>query len=173
MGCGASKDAVQFDFGDDSPKRTPAAGTAVAVAPTPPTRPAPPNKATHVQIQPKPSETFRPPASTTSFQPPVRVQQQQQTKPVSPVPKAPTAVAPALKTTYIHDDGDFSVAPSLELDCRSVVETSFDDIYTRGREVRYCKFTVFTVVIDGTKTIGGAGSDPGERAASVSFHFLA
>jgi hypothetical protein len=34
------------------------------------------------------------------------------------------------------DDDDFSVAPSMQQDVKSVVSVSFDDVYKRGRKVR-------------------------------------
>ena len=33
------------------------------------------------------------------------------------------------------DDDDFSVAPSMDQDVKSVVSVSFDDVYARGRKV--------------------------------------
>jgi hypothetical protein len=35
------------------------------------------------------------------------------------------------------DDDEFSVAPSMDQDVKSVVSVSFDDVYARGRKVRY------------------------------------
>jgi hypothetical protein len=35
------------------------------------------------------------------------------------------------------DDDEFSVAPSMDQDVKSVVTASFDDVYARGRKVRY------------------------------------
>ena len=37
------------------------------------------------------------------------------------------------------DDDDFSVAPSMDQDVKSVVSVSFDDVYQRGRKVRQCR----------------------------------
>ena len=34
------------------------------------------------------------------------------------------------------DDDDFSVAPSLDVEVRSITKTTFDDIYARGKQVR-------------------------------------
>jgi hypothetical protein len=34
------------------------------------------------------------------------------------------------------DDDEFSVAPSMDQDVKSVVTASFDDVYARGRKVR-------------------------------------
>ena len=148
MGCGASKDAVEFDFGNGGPNKppeapTPPTGTTipppVAKAPTPPTRPPVPKP----PAPSKPSEKpFQPPISTTSLSfesPPVAIDQPAIPVLTAPVPApAPARLAPPKpEPSHIHDDGDFSVAPSLDQDCRSIVETSFDDIYTRGRQVRY------------------------------------
>jgi hypothetical protein len=40
------------------------------------------------------------------------------------------------KNNYLDDD-DFSVAPSMDQDVKSVVSVSFDDVYARGRKVGY------------------------------------
>jgi hypothetical protein len=36
----------------------------------------------------------------------------------------------------VLDDDDFSVAPSMDQDVKSVVSVGFDDVYKRGRKVR-------------------------------------
>jgi hypothetical protein len=38
--------------------------------------------------------------------------------------------------TMVYDDDDFSVAPSMDQDVKSVVSLVFDDVYKRGRKVR-------------------------------------
>lgn len=40
------------------------------------------------------------------------------------------------KNQYLEDD-DFSVAPGIDQDVKSVVSISFDDVYQRGRKVRF------------------------------------
>ena len=40
----------------------------------------------------------------------------------------------SLRNVYLDDD-DFSVAPSMDQDVKSVVSVSFDDVYKRGRKV--------------------------------------
>jgi hypothetical protein len=35
------------------------------------------------------------------------------------------------------DDDDFSVAPSLDVEMRSITKHTFDDVYQRGRKVSY------------------------------------
>lgn len=52
----------------------------------------------------------------------------------------PTAFVPrkstrkSMRNAYLDDD-DFSVAPSMDQDVKSVVSVSFDDVYKRGRKV--------------------------------------
>ena len=41
------------------------------------------------------------------------------------------------------DDDDFSVAPSMEQDVKSVVSVSFDDVYKRGRKVSFGNIAFF------------------------------
>lgn len=40
----------------------------------------------------------------------------------------------SMRNNYLDDD-DFSVAPSMDQDVKSVVSVSFDDVYKRGRKV--------------------------------------
>jgi hypothetical protein len=40
----------------------------------------------------------------------------------------------SMRNVYLDDD-DFSVAPSMDQDVKSVVSVSFDDVYKRGRKV--------------------------------------
>lgn len=64
----------------------------------------------------------------------------------SPPPSgsSPSQVSAYSETMHTHagkeplklDDDDFSVAPSLAVAMRSVVKTSFDQIYERGQKVR-------------------------------------
>jgi hypothetical protein len=161
MGCGGSKETVQFDFGDSNHKSDHGAANSTSTpVPTPFTRPAetrvipPTNNKPQVVPAPvhqipthKPSETFRPPVASTSFTIAEVVTQQPQAIQgvvAAIVPKA-AAAAPSLSNhlasasidiTYQNDDGDFSVAPSLALDCRSISKTSFKDIYMQGKKVR-------------------------------------
>jgi hypothetical protein len=78
----------------------------------------------------KRSVSFQPPVSSTTFKP-----RQAAAVAAAAVKAAPPASAPARPPTQLLDDDDFSVAPSLDLECRSIGKTKFDDIYTRGREV--------------------------------------
>ena len=52
--------------------------------------------------------------------------------------ETPTSKRKSLRLTsrnYLDND-DFSVAPSMDRDVKSVVSVGFDDVYARGRKVR-------------------------------------
>lgn len=51
-----------------------------------------------------------------------------------PPPPAPPVAAPP--KPIVLDDDDFSVAPSLAVEMRSIVNHTFDDVYQRGKKVR-------------------------------------
>jgi hypothetical protein len=44
------------------------------------------------------------------------------------------------------EDDDFSVAPSLDVEMRSVVSKSFEDVYVRGEKVSSCVVACFFFV---------------------------
>lgn len=47
----------------------------------------------------------------------------------------------SMRNAYLDDD-EFSVAPSMDQDVKSVVSVSFDDVYKRGRKVRSSHFVI-------------------------------
>lgn len=49
-----------------------------------------------------------------------------------------TAAAAVLVEDNSNTADDFSVAPSMDQDVKSVVSVGFDDVYKRGRKVRNC-----------------------------------
>jgi hypothetical protein len=142
--CSKPKDGdIHFDFGDgqqwtysqeDSESSTPTDLAPRAVLPRSPPRenkspllkPRVPLPAPVHKSPPKPSETFQPPVQNTVFVP-------KQAAAIATVIKAAPPSAPK-PPQHLNDD-DFSVAPSLHLECRSIGKTKFDDIYTRGRKV--------------------------------------
>jgi hypothetical protein len=56
--------------------------------------------------------------------------------PPPPPPPPPPTSSSNLSKPIVLDDDDFSVAPSLAVEMRSVVRHTFDDIYQRGKKVR-------------------------------------
>ena len=92
----------------------------------------------------KPSSTktpFIPPVASTSFLvPPANVVGSPIAMVSSPKPShAPVLDAATNKPKQPPrqlDEDDFSVAPSLDVEVRSITKTTFDDIYIRGKKVR-------------------------------------
>jgi hypothetical protein len=98
-------------------------GIGPTATPVSPEKPPPPHVAPPVPPPPPPfpgqSEVEGTSASTYA-------QQRSQHLPPEPPPPKP----------IVLDDDDFSVAPSLAVEMRSIVNHTFDDVYQRGKKVR-------------------------------------
>jgi hypothetical protein len=98
-------------------RKTPHGKGPAAASPVPPP-PPPPQAATSVPPPP-------PPLSGTSNEARSRPSNQEAIDYIQPI---------------VLDDDDFSVAPSLAVEMRSITETTFDDVYQRGKKVRMCVY---------------------------------
>jgi hypothetical protein len=86
------------------------------------------------------------PVVTLTAPPPPPVSQSVVSVPPPPPPLSVNSVEHKLKSSQqdavqaikpiVLDDDDFSVAPSLAVEMRSICETKFDDVYQRGKKVR-------------------------------------
>ena len=109
-----------------------------------------PQLAAAVTPPPPPPPPHTPSEHTSSSHPSNPLSQQPQAQALQPQapPQPPKGSSPSINTAYsetMHthadkvprelDDDDFSVAPSLAVAMRSVVRTSFDEIYERGPKV--------------------------------------
>lgn len=88
--------------------------------------PPPPASQSAVSVPPPP-----PPLSGTSLEQSSKQSHQNAIQAIKPI---------------VLDDDDFSVAPSLAVEMRSICETKFDDVYQRGKKVSH--HTLFDYFVD-------------------------